>query len=90
MHTIDSLASTIEDARIRNYEIWPVIKGTYSIQIIDLTGRTVYYSQSQIAGAVNTEMHLTGPALSDLEPGFYAVLVKNKGTVVFQQKIIKQ
>jgi hypothetical protein len=166
MHTIDSLTSYIEDARIRNYEIWPIIdkslfyqygpyvtssyeeeiafmkdyltnrlqwvdenisgiyyampsaipsitaesnyliypnpftdeltvimmpvsEGTYSVQIIDLTGRTVFYSQPQNAGAGKTEIHLSGPALSGLAPGFYAVLVKNNGTVVFQQKIIK-
>jgi len=166
MHAIYSLANYIEDARIRNYEIWPIIDkalfyqyepyvtstyeeeiafmkdfltarlmwideningiyyampsavhsrsaendycifpnpftdeltvimmpgsaGIYSIQIIDLTGRTVYNSESRNAYAERTEMHLTGSALSGLAPGFYAVVVKNKGTVVFQQKIIK-
>jgi hypothetical protein len=166
MHTIDSLVNYIEDARIRNYEIWPIIDkslfyqyepyvsssyeeeiafmkdylvnrllwvddhisgisypmpslateitaendfliypnpftdelnvimmpvnaGAYSIQIIDLTGRTVYYSQTRNANTERMEMHLTGSSLSGLAPGFYAILVKNNGTVVFQQKIIK-
>jgi hypothetical protein len=166
MHTIDSIANYIQEARIRNYEIWPIIDkslfyqyppyitstyeeeiafmkdyltrrlewvdanisaifypmpstvcswpaesncfvypnpfsnelnvtgitvgdGSYGIQIIDLAGRTVFSEQYVNSNAERMGIHIGGPAVSGLKPGFYILLVKDKETAIFQQKIIK-